>query len=883
MRFSSGTRLGPYEIVGALGAGGMGEVYKARDTRLDRFVALKILESAAALTGTARARLLEEARSVSALNHPAIVTFHDILAHDGIDVLVMELVAGQSLAHVAAGGRIDTRRALKLASQLADALATAHAAGVIHRDLKPSNVMVTPDDRVKLLDFGLAKLMFAQPEIGATRTALTSEGTIVGTVAYMSPEQAEGRPLDARSDIFSFGAVMYEMVTGRRAFGGGSSAATLSAVLRDDPPAPSDIAKDVPVEVDRLIARCLRKDPARRFQSMGEVRAAIDDLRVESDSRPAALPARRRALATGLVLLVAIGLLAAGWLATRTRFTSPPAFKTTQLTGEGGLESHPAISPDGRQLAYIADGGRPMEFDLYVKLLAGAEALRLTRTAAAEWSPAWSPDGSRIAFYRMVDPEFGPLMNVGKAELLTMSALGGDERKVADVLLVFDRTFAPAGLSELVPLIAWLDDSHLAYISAPAPTEPGGIIVKSLGTGESWRLTRPSPAYAGDGCLHYSREHAALYFARDTAGAQATLYRLPLTAAFGPAADPQRIETGVSFALSPIPDAAGGMLFVENADQVKWLAQPGGEAQPLSLRGTEIMQLTALSAGNRLAYAAATRSANMYAWKADGAQALVPISPSSFQNYAPAYSPDGRRIAFVTTRMGPVEIWEAAQDGAGARAIVSFPGALASYPDWSPDGRRLVFFANPEGNWDLFLANPDGGGITQLTSGPEIDYVPRWSRDGRWIYFTRQPDLWRVRPDGTEARRLLARAAHAHESLDGRTLYFARYELDSADGTIAIDLWSRPVEGGDETRLVRGISNERNFAVGRRGLYFLRVTGRESSELRLYEFGSRRERLIMRLRQLPLPGLALAPDESGGLLVLSDRPQSDIILAERVR
>ncbi len=288
MPVSPGTRLGPYEILDLLGAGGMGEVYRARDTRLHRTVAVKVLSAEAVADPERKRRFMQEAKAASALNHPNIVTIYDIGASGGTDFIAMEYVAGKPLNQALAPGGPGLRPLLQFAAQIAAALAQAHAAGIIHRDVKPTNVMVTADGLVKVLDFGLAKLTEPVGGDGMTRTRLeappTEAGAILGTAAYMSPEQAEGKRIDARSDIFSFGVVLYEMVTGRRPFSGDSAVSTLAAVLREDPAPASHLRRDLPPEVETIISRCLRKDPGRRFQHMDEVKAALDDALLE---RPA--------------------------------------------------------------------------------------------------------------------------------------------------------------------------------------------------------------------------------------------------------------------------------------------------------------------------------------------------------------------------------------------------------------------------------------------------------------------------------------------------------------------------------------------------------------------------------------------------------------------
>ena len=332
----TGRTISHYEIQEKLGAGGMGEVYKARDPRLNRLVAVKALPASAVGDPERRRRFLQEAQAASGLNHPNIITIHDILRDDqGNEYMVMELVAGQTLGETIPPGGLSVSRTLQYATQIADALAAAHAAGIVHRDLKPGNVMVTRTGRVKVLDFGLAKITAATSLTDATRTIgsghLTVEGSILGTVSYMSPEQAQGKRVDARSDIFSFGALLYEMVTGEKAFQGDSTLTTLTAILRDEVRPVSELSGTAPPELDEVIRRALRKDPAERWQSMQEVHAVLEGLRVRHESgilsATQVLPPPPRKKAAPWTLVAAVFALAAGlggWYMVRHRAARPP-------------------------------------------------------------------------------------------------------------------------------------------------------------------------------------------------------------------------------------------------------------------------------------------------------------------------------------------------------------------------------------------------------------------------------------------------------------------------------------------------------------------------------------------------------------------------------
>jgi hypothetical protein len=435
-----GKVLAQYQISEKLGEGGMGVVWKAPDTHLDRFVALKTLSAERLADPERKRRFVQEAKAASALNHPNIVHIYDIAEADGVQFIAMEYVAGKTLDQLIGRRGLRLNEVLKYAVQIADALARAHAAGIVHRDLKPSNVMVDDHGLVKVLDFGLAKLAeTASSEFGETATVRapegqrTEEGTIVGTTAYMSPEQAEGKKVDARSDIFSFGSVLYEMVTGRRAFHGDSKLSTLSAILKDDPKPVTSITPDVPRDLEKIISRCLRKDPERRFQTMADLRVALEELREESESGTLGAASavggtrgRRSRLWWTLASTVVVVLAGAGLGLWFLRPASHAVTKTVPLTSYPGQQITPAFSPDGKQVAFAWDGEQGGNFDIYVKLVDAGTPLRLTSSPADEWAPAWSPDARYIAFCRDFSDH---------SEIWTIPALGGAERRLGEVTL----------------------------------------------------------------------------------------------------------------------------------------------------------------------------------------------------------------------------------------------------------------------------------------------------------------------------------------------------------------------------------------------------------------------------------------------------------------
>jgi eukaryotic-like serine/threonine-protein kinase len=522
-----GQQLGSYQILSLLGAGGMGVVYQARDTRLKRFVAIKVLPREKMSDPERKRRFIQEARAASALNHPNIITIHDIGSESGIDFVVMEYVGGKTLDQRIPRKGVKLNEALKLAVQIAEALDKAHSAGIIHRDLKPGNVMVTDDGLVKVLDFGLAKLTERESDEEGTRTLppRTETGTIVGTASYMSPEQAEGQKVDPRSDIFSFGVVLYEMVTGQRAFVGESNLAILTAILREEPKPASQIVKAMPQELEKIIIRCLRKDRERRFQHMADVKVVLQELKEESDSgtlagtSPVVRPSRRPWVWVAWTTAV-VAAAVTGWLFRGGPGKPQAALEVVPLTSYTGSEQSPSFSLDGNQVAFSWDGEKQDNFDIYVKLIGSPTPLRLTTDPADDVSPSFSPDGRSIGFVRV---------SKERRAFFIIPSIGGPERLVADVAA--QDFFFTSEYS-----FAWLPGGKWVVTD--------GLTLLSTETGETHSLTSPptkwgpdfSPAVSPDGSTVTFTRKAARFGAMD-------IYLLNLTEDLKPKAEPRRLTS----------------------------------------------------------------------------------------------------------------------------------------------------------------------------------------------------------------------------------------------------------------------------------------------------------------------------------------------------
>lgn len=762
MELARGFHVGPYEILERLGDGGMGTVYRARDPRLGRDVAIKVLRPEVMADPDRRHRFQQEAQAVSALSHPNIVTVHDIGSEGDIAYMVMELVDGRSL--IPTGG-MRVSEVLRIGAQIADACARAHASQIVHRDLKPANVMLQHDGRIKVLDFGLAKLVQSPShDDGRTLATRTTAGTISGTVAYMSPEQAEGKPLDQRSDIFSLGVVLYELCSGVRPFRGDSQASVLAEVLRQDPTPLGELRADVPAELARLVTRCLRKDPARRVQSMADLKVALEELREEADSGrlsaplPAAVGARRaprRAVLAVIGAAVAVAAVAtfAPWRQfAGDRTPAEASLQPVPLTSYPGLESPGSFSPDGNQVVFSWDGEARDNFDIYVKLLGPGPPLRLTTDPLPDGGPRWSPDGRHIAFLRRIERDV--------VAVTLVPPLGGPERRLA---LLRTRLV----LGAVLTTVCWTPDSrHLFVSGSRSPGEPNQLHRVSIDTGDIETLRTVDAVAEGYAGLDVSPDGRRLAAVRLDSTGSRRLELNTLSSDYRPQEASVLESAGTNVGAARWTADSRDLVFsisVNNPLPLYRVHADGGKPTAMAWVGPGAYSPIVAATGGRLVFGRDSRDTNIWRVRLDesGTRSLGvdQLASSSFREVFPQYSPDGQRLAFFSNRGGSVQIWTSAADGSRAVQLTSLdPKATTGSPRWSPDGQRIAFDSNANGGYQIYLINADGGQPRALTSGPTSNFIPAWSPDGRWIYFSSNRggrlEVWRMTADGSSPEQI---------------------------------------------------------------------------------------------------------------------------------
>ena len=775
-----GTTVGHYEILEQLGEGGMGVVYKARDVLLNRTAALKFLPAESADSDEKRRRFVQEAQSASALNHPNIITIYEVAKAGERDFIAMELIHGQPLDQMIERKALPFERAIAYGIQIADALATAHAAGIVHRDLKPGNVMIADSGLVKVLDFGLAKLMSAaSTNSGATQTMLaqsprTVEGTIFGTVAYMSPEQAEGKTVDHRSDIFSFGALFHEMLTGRRAFPGESTASTLAAILTAEPASLSTEAPGVPAELNRIVSRCLRKQPERRWQSIADVRIALQELKEDLDAGRISEPAASGRVQRGRWLPIASAAVVAAALSglVAWSFRSPvPAselWRITRVTADPGASLFPAISRDGKLVTYVSDRAGIDTMDLWVQQIDGGDPVQLTRGLGACRDPSISPDGSKIAVH----------CGAESGGIYVVPTLGGLPRSVGEG--EWPR-FSP-------------DGSKISYVTANATTAPsiwiapagGGNATeikpgKGFNSAPVWRPDGKGLFIVGFGDAQDGANQFDWYFVpADGAAITPTraVERLRGVADFGPGRNLSVTRSGVLFSHGSLESSNIYRMPFDSSFQ-----KVSGDPVPIIVGAGLNFSPAASEDGRRITFAVGNNLSNNI-WRASvdpktGKVAGEPVRITSGvdPSLVPSPSRDGNRLAYLggsrkfpevrirdlvsghDQRLAEAKVWSflvLSDDGSTVAfssdqrigsAIYSVPsaggvpkklcGACGRPVQWLPDRTKLLIDNAGPNQREIQILDVATGQTKTLLRHPESQLtMPRVSPDGRVLSFT---------------------------------------------------------------------------------------------------------------------------------------------------
>jgi Tol biopolymer transport system component len=797
MVIAPGTRFGPYEILALIGAGGMGEVYRARDTRLGREVAVKILPASMAADPERLRRFEQEARATGALNHPNILAIYDIGLEHGSPYLVSELLEGETLRARLHEGALAPRKALDYAIQIGHGLTAAHARGIVHRDLKPENVFITQAERVKILDFGLAKntMASAAPAGQSGFETITQPGLLIGTVGYMSPEQVRGEPADHRSDIFSFGAIFYEMLTGKPAFHDDTAAETMSAILRKDPPALLTIERSLPPTLERVVRHCLEKDPNQRFHSARDLAFALEAISeapssaaqeaVAGVAEPAPSKRRRAGLlfAGGLALGLLLGAALVVWI--REPQVAEIHASLRYLT-YSGHDSSPAVSPDGRTIAFTSD--RDGRSRIWLKQLPAGGEVALTQ--GPDVSARFSPDGamilflrnegSRTALYRtaVLAPEPRKLMDdVASADWspdgsqIAFIQLRSEKEQVTSVLgLVDPNGGSPREIARFANerLISprWSPDAKTiaAVPTVIAAGVPRSIfLVASDGKGtrkvavprEGFGLSSIAWSGAGDEVVYALAESATGSISGNW-GSSAQVFR-------------QNVRTGAVHRIFWSPYGAQLLEILGPGRLIFDTPSPRESLRELPLRGTS-------SAAGR--------------W----------LTKGNSNDRQPAYSPDGEWVIFSSNRSGNLDLWELSTKTGTVRR---FTEDVAE--DWDPafanGGKKVLWSSNRSGHFEIWMANADGSESRPVTQDGVDAENPTATPDGQWIiYVSGNPEkagVWKIRQNGSQATRLVAGSVSLPEvSPDGQYASFVTNALPEsvtlrvarvADGSVVFE------------------------------------------------------------------------------------------------
>ena len=797
MALPRGIKLGSYEIVSSLGAGGMGEVYRARDESLGREVAVKVLPKELASDPDRLRRFEQEARAAAALNHPNILAVYGFsTTGEHAPYLVTELLQGQTLRERLQQGEIPVRKAVEFALQTARGLAAAHDRAIVHRDLKPENLFLTRDGVVKILDFGLAKLILPEvtSETSVATASFTELGVVLGTAGYMSPEQVRGQVVDRRSDIFSLGAILYEMLRGKQAFEGKTAADTMSAILKEEPAELSASGRSLPPALGRIVDRCLEKDPAERFQSARDLAFNLELLsREETGSGAAvALPARKgrrwRIAALGALALIGaagLGFLARG-LKPRVESSSPAEWR--RLTDFVGMEEFPSLSPDGKSVAFTADvSGRRQ---IWMRLLAGGTPLQVTQDDADHQYPRWSPDSSSLIYF---SPSQEP---DGDGKIWQISALGGTARPLVSSL-------GGGDLSH--------DGKHIAYFHSNqgdielAVADPDGSNSRKL-------VVLPHEYNYSD--LRWSPDDRKLGFQRGRTFDYDVFY----VPAEGGSLQAITQDGNPLEGFAWLPDGSGVVYSSSRGDTVLylrtmnlWSVQTGGKnLRQLTFGETSYISPDLDRQGNIVA---TRRQIQFDIWRypVDGSpeenvRRGAQITHQTGTVQTPSAGPGDRELVYLSDSGGHGNLWILNLETRQNRQVTfeHDPQLAIGVPVWSPDGKHIAYVRRGLTGWnvDLWLMNPDGSNAHKVSDGGGWAC---WSLDSQWLYFSPPSQngfrIDKAPPAG--GRNLLVRAEGQKPAADSRGKLFFVQTLQALNGLSDMEILLADPEDGPARRLAR--------------------------------------------------------------------------------
>ena len=892
MTIESGTRLGSYVIESPLGAGGMGEVYRAKDTGLNRTVAVKVLPRETAGDASAAARFEREAKAVAALNHPNILSIFDFDTDDGQAYAVMELLDGDTLRERLGNGALPTRKAVEYAAAIARGLAAAHDKGIIHRDLKPENVIITRDEQVKILDFGLAKQTLAgDGQTMSLEESATRPGAVLGTVGYMSPEQVRGQQADSRSDIFSLGAILYEMLSGERAFQGDSAVETMSAILKHDPPELSRANADLPAGLERVVRHCLEKQPEARFQSASDLAFDLESGSWASGSSQQALDYPRERIGGPNRWLVVAGCLAVaaaafvGGQRMQTDQLIPEPIKVRPLTFSGS-DSQPTVSPDGRFTAFASR--RDGVSRIWLKQFAGGGEQPLT--GGTDELPRFSADGSSVFYIHQQG---------GRLHGYRTSLVGGQPRKVID------------NINEIAPSP---DGRRIAFTRISLRVETEVILgIATVDGDEEQTLLQLENMYLSG--IDWSPDGSKIAVTRWPPQGAATGYGLIIV----------DVESGASREVPALMTALSGPIWSSKGDSLIYAEAPntvgnltGAPARVVmrnladdtvrtlfwaqglfpfrGFRGNATM-LSRAGPG-RIAFDSFNQRMTLFETTSDGPRQS--LTRGSGADRQPAYSPDGRRLAFTSNRSGNMDIWALDRATGKLTQLTDDPGQDWD-PGFTPDGRHLLFSSDRSGNMEIWIANADGTDARQLTRDGIDAENATMTADGEWVvYAAGGPDtvgIWRIRPDGSEAERLIVgERTNPEVSPDGRYALFVRPFGDSGIGQIGavnvVDI--RSGELVDFSIQIERSSLAANITYGRgrwmpdgSAIAFVGIDAEERTGIYLQDFepgvdtSHTRRKLAGFFDDLTTESFGISPDGSRLALAVIDATDS-VMLAEGV-